>query len=63
MLLPDSAELMCTPCQEAAENLAKKWKAQSQSGSTIPDLERQLYLWSIEGKISNNCTRATNIFQ
>lgn len=52
MLLPDSTKLMSTPCQEAAENLAKKWKAQSQSGSTISDLEHQLYLWSIEAMLA-----------
>lgn len=53
MLLPDPAKLMCAPCQEAAENLTKKWKQYSRDGSTIPNLERQLYLWSIEGKINS----------
>lgn len=50
MLLPDSAKLMCTPCQEAAENLARKWTDHSLTSSTIPNLESQLYLWSIESK-------------
>ncbi|KMQ90601.1 cytochrome p450 315a1 [Lasius niger] len=48
MLLPDSTKLMCAPCQEAAENLARKWTDHSLAGSTVPNLESQLYLWSIE---------------
>ncbi|XP_011267156.1 cytochrome P450 315a1, mitochondrial [Camponotus floridanus] len=48
MLLPDSTEPMCVPCQEAAENLTRKWKTYSLTGATIPNLEHQLYLWSIE---------------
>ncbi|XP_012223827.2 cytochrome P450 315a1, mitochondrial isoform X1 [Linepithema humile] len=52
MLLPDSAKLMCAPCQEAAESLTRKWKQYSRDGSTIPNLERQLYMWSIEAMLA-----------
>jgi len=50
MLLPDPMKLMSKPCQEAAENLTNKWKIHSRFGTTIPNLEHQLYLWSIESK-------------
>lgn len=50
MLVPDPTELMSAPCQKAAENLTRKWQTYSLTGSTIPNLQHQLYLWSIEGK-------------
>lgn len=51
MLKPDPKTFLCAPCQEVAENLTKKWKTYSRNGCIILDLERQLYQWSIEGKL------------
>ncbi|XP_029680801.1 cytochrome P450 315a1, mitochondrial [Formica exsecta] len=48
MLLPNPTKLMCAPCQKVAENLARKWTYHSLAGSTIPNMECQLYQWSIE---------------
>lgn len=50
MLAPDSAKSMSKPCQEAAVDLAEKWKAYTNNNERlVPDLENQLYQWSIEG--------------
>ncbi|XP_012526686.1 cytochrome P450 315a1, mitochondrial [Monomorium pharaonis] len=48
MLKPDPMKFLCAPCQEAAKNLAEKWKTYSRAGCTVPDLQYQLYQWSIE---------------
>ncbi|XP_050457807.1 cytochrome P450 315a1, mitochondrial [Cataglyphis hispanica] len=48
MLLPNPTKFMCAPCQEIAENLARKWMCYSLAGSAIPNMECQLYQWSIE---------------
>lgn len=48
MLKPDPKAFLCTPCQEVAENLTRKWKTYSQAGRIIPNLEHELYQWSIE---------------
>ncbi|XP_011647591.1 cytochrome P450 315a1, mitochondrial, partial [Pogonomyrmex barbatus] len=48
MLGSNPEKYMCAPCQEAAENLVKKWKNYSRTGCTIPELQHQLYQWSIE---------------
>ncbi|XP_011873848.1 PREDICTED: cytochrome P450 315a1, mitochondrial [Vollenhovia emeryi] len=48
MLKPSPMMFLCTPCQEVAENLTNKWKTYSQAGKVIPNLEHQLYQWSIE---------------
>ncbi|KAL0099282.1 hypothetical protein PUN28_020094 [Cardiocondyla obscurior] len=48
MLRPQSKTFFSIPCQEVAERLTQKWKIYSQAGCTIPDLEYQLYQWSIE---------------
>ncbi|XP_071558430.1 cytochrome P450 315a1, mitochondrial [Temnothorax nylanderi] len=48
VMLKPQPKTFLVPCQEAAENLARKWKTFSQTNCTIPDLEHQLYQWSIE---------------
>ncbi|XP_011506420.1 PREDICTED: cytochrome P450 315a1, mitochondrial isoform X2 [Ceratosolen solmsi marchali] len=48
MLSPNSVNLMIKPCHNAAEDLISNWKSFGNSGQVIPDLENQLYLWSIE---------------
>ncbi|KAG7208926.1 hypothetical protein KM043_015105 [Ampulex compressa] len=48
MLVPDPTQLMVGPCQEAAETLVENWKIQTRSNPFVPDLEKQLYQWSIE---------------
>lgn len=53
MLMPNSTELMYTPCQEVAEHITEKWRTQSRDGVTIQNLEYQLYQWSIEGAFSS----------
>lgn len=50
MLRPDSSKLMSKPCEEAAQDLVKKWKESEKR--VVPDLESQLYQWSIEGNYS-----------
>ena len=53
MLVPDPTNLMAGPCQEAAVGLRRKWQKQMESNAIIPDLQIQLYQWSIEGKGSH----------
>ncbi|KAG5313571.1 CP315 protein, partial [Pseudoatta argentina] len=48
MLKPAPKTFFCGPCQEAAENLTKEWQKYSRIGCVIPNLEHQLYQWSIE---------------
>ncbi|XP_032686386.1 cytochrome P450 315a1, mitochondrial [Odontomachus brunneus] len=48
MLMPNSTELMCAPCQVVAETLTEKWKVESRDGATIKNLNSQLYQWSME---------------
>ncbi|XP_058803229.1 cytochrome P450 315a1, mitochondrial isoform X2 [Phymastichus coffea] len=48
MLAQDSSKVMTKPCQEAAEDLVKKWKSYTNNDRIVPDLENQLYQWSIE---------------
>ncbi|XP_001607634.2 cytochrome P450 315a1, mitochondrial [Nasonia vitripennis] len=48
MLAPDSAKSMSKPCQEAAMDLVEKWKGYRNNERIVPDLENQLYQWSIE---------------
>ncbi|XP_014488961.1 PREDICTED: cytochrome P450 315a1, mitochondrial [Dinoponera quadriceps] len=48
MLMPNSTDLMCGPCQEVAESLTENWRAESRDGATIRDLKYQLYQWSME---------------
>ena len=51
MLTQDAPISMSKPCQEAAEDLVQKWKTHAMKGEIVPNLENQLYQWSIEGKI------------
>ncbi|XP_011153998.1 cytochrome P450 315a1, mitochondrial isoform X2 [Harpegnathos saltator] len=48
MLMPNSVDLMCAPCQQVAESLTEKWRIESRDGATIRDMKNQLYQWSIE---------------
>ncbi|KAJ8679924.1 hypothetical protein QAD02_015711 [Eretmocerus hayati] len=48
LLGPDSASTMVQPCREAAEDLVKKWKVYTNNDRIVPELEYQLYQWSIE---------------
>ncbi|XP_076675145.1 cytochrome P450 family protein sad isoform X4 [Andrena cerasifolii] len=52
MLGPDLTNLMAGPCQEAAVGLRRKWQKQIESNAIIPDLQIQLYQWSIEAMIA-----------
>jgi ecdysteroid 2-hydroxylase len=51
MLSSNSVALMINPCYNAANDLIKNWKNFGNNGQVIPDLENQLYQWSIEGNI------------
>ncbi|XP_054007954.1 cytochrome P450 315a1, mitochondrial isoform X2 [Hylaeus anthracinus] len=48
MLVPDASNLMAGPCQEVAESLRRKWEKQIETDAIIPDIQVQLYRWSIE---------------
>nr|ARN17927.1 cytochrome P450-4 [Cephus cinctus] len=48
LLRPKSEEFMSRPCQNAADSLASRWEIYSENGKLIPELEAQLYQWSIE---------------
>lgn len=50
MLVPDAMNLMTEPCQEVANSLRQNWQKQIETDTIIPDLQIQLYQWSIEGK-------------
>lgn len=50
MVNKSAAIFMHRPCQEAAEALAENWKDCMIRNQSVPDLESQLYQWSIEGK-------------
>nr|XP_033322149.1 cytochrome P450 315a1, mitochondrial isoform X2 [Megalopta genalis] len=50
MLVPDPTNLMAGPCEQAAKELTRKWQKQMETDAVIPDLQVQLYRWSIEGK-------------
>ncbi|KYM95608.1 PREDICTED: cytochrome P450 315a1, mitochondrial [Cyphomyrmex costatus] len=48
IMLKSGSKVFYGPCQKAADNLTKEWKTYSQTDRTIPNLEHELYQWSIE---------------
>ena len=51
MLLPDPADYLRKPCALAARDLVEGWKLLADTQETIPQLERRLYQWSINGNV------------
>ncbi|XP_076160021.1 cytochrome P450 family protein sad isoform X1 [Ptiloglossa arizonensis] len=52
MLVPDAMNLMTEPCQEVANSLRQNWQKQIETDTIIPDLQIQLYQWSIEAMMA-----------
>ena len=49
LLHSDSTSIMNESCKKAAQDLVNSWKLYSDKGNIIPNLENQLYQWSVEG--------------
>ncbi|XP_076653765.1 cytochrome P450 family protein sad isoform X1 [Halictus rubicundus] len=52
MLVPDPTNLMASPCKEVAKELTRKWQEQVKTDAVIPELQVQLYQWSIEAMVA-----------
>ncbi|XP_015435772.1 PREDICTED: cytochrome P450 315a1, mitochondrial [Dufourea novaeangliae] len=52
LLVPDSTNLMAGPCEDAAEELKRKWDEQIKTDAVVPELQVQLYQWSIEAMVA-----------